>query len=96
MNGILENKKIFLCSISPEDFKVAINLGIYGNRYFYSKQGKPLSDNIKLSIIRDLIVLSPGDLIFFHVINEQKIYGIFEVTTKPFFFPKKNMGFSRK
>lgn len=85
MNGSLTNKKVFLCSISPEDLKTAIELGIYGNRFFYNKKGEKLSDTSKLSIIRDLVALSPGDLILLHTINEQKIYGIFEVTSKPFF-----------
>jgi len=89
MNGSLMNKKVFLCSISPEDLRIAIELGIYGNRYFYNKKGKKLSDNIKLSIIRDLITISPGDWILLHTIKEQKIYGIFEVTSKPFFSKQK-------
>ncbi len=75
----------FLCSISPEDFEISIKLGIYGNRYEKSKSGKDLKDNSKLSIIRDLIAIKPGDLIFLHVIDEQKIYGVFEASSKPFY-----------
>lgn len=75
----------FLCSISPTDFEISVNLGVYGNRYKKSKSGNDLNEVSKLSIIRDLIAIKPGDLIFLHVIEEQKIYGVFEASTEPFY-----------
>ncbi len=76
---------VFLCSISPEDFYIGVNLGIYGNRYFKTKSGKDLRDEDKLSIIRDLIAIRPGDLILLHVINVQRVYGVFKASSEPFY-----------
>jgi len=79
------NRGFFICSISPGDFRKSIEVGVYGNRFNFSKKGKELRDNDKLSIIRDLIAIKPGDIIFLHVIGEQKVYGLFEALSEPFY-----------
>lgn len=75
----------YICTISAWDWYTARSKGVYGNRYDYKDNGLPLSDSNKLSIIRDMISIREGDIIFFHIKGEKKIRGIFQARSNAFF-----------
>lgn len=75
----------FICSISPRDWPIAVTKGVYGNKYKKRNSNKPLRDVQQLSIIRDLTAMRKGDLLFFHVIDEKTVHGVYRVTKEPFF-----------
>lgn len=75
----------FICSISPRDWPNALRKGIYGNKLYKRDSKVPLADMQQLSIIRDLISMKKGDLVFFHVIGEKTVHGIYQVSKEPFY-----------
>lgn len=79
----------FICSISPRDWPIASSKGVYGNKFNKRNSDEPLRDDQQLSIIRDLTSMRKGDLLFFHVIREKTIHGIYSVTNEPFFDENK-------
>lgn len=79
----------FICQISERDWKIARKIGLYGNR-----ENKPdSSDQLRLidrmSVIRDLISVKHGDVIFFHVVKRESgistIHGFYEATSTAFY-----------
>ncbi|MCD6512457.1 MAG: hypothetical protein J7K61_02510, partial [Thermoplasmata archaeon] len=75
----------FICTISERDWEVARRMGVYGNRRYKEGTNNRLKDNQILSIIRDLISMKEGDLIFFHIRGRQTIHGVYEVRDSPFY-----------
>lgn len=78
----------FICQISERDWPVSRKLGIYGNRINKPDSHQKLRNQDRLSVIRDLIGIKEGDLIFFHVIRSQRqstIHGVYKARSKPFF-----------
>jgi len=75
----------FICTISERDWETARKMGVYGNRLYKEGTNNRLKDNQILSIIRDLISMKEGDLIFFHIRGRQTIHGIYEVSRPPFY-----------
>jgi len=61
----------FVCQVSDTDWVVSRVKGVYGNRKNKPDSRDPLRTQDKLSVIRDLISIRPGDLIFFHVIGKE-------------------------
>jgi hypothetical protein len=75
----------FICTLSERDWPISQKRGIYGNRYFKEGTRNALGDVQQLSIVRDLITVSKGDTIFFHIRGRQTIHGIYRARTKAFF-----------
>jgi hypothetical protein len=85
----------FICQVSKMDWLVSRKIGVYGNRegtdrdgvvkYFVkSKNGV----QIVQSIIEDLIGMRKGDIVFFHVLEEQEestLHGVYRVREEPFY-----------
>ena len=78
-------KGAFICTLSEEDWEKTRLLGIYGNRFFKEGTSNVLKDTQQLSIIRDLISMREGDLVFFHIRGKQTIHGVYEVRKTPYF-----------
>lgn len=72
----------YICSVNPHDWKIVKTKGVYGNIDLESGGSK---DTFRMSIIQDLAAIQPGDFIFFHVINEQKIFGVYIAKTTAFY-----------
>lgn len=89
----LKNKMgAFICAISERDWDISRRLGIYGNKGGSVKDSKyvEFKDLIKLSIIRDLIGMKKGDLIFFHVLSHPgAIHGVYQCKEEPFLSREK-------
>jgi len=75
----------FICTLSKRDWNTTLTKGIYGNRYFKEGTETRLKDTQQLSIIRDLVSMSTGDIVFFHIRGEQTIHGVYRVRVEPFF-----------
>jgi len=89
----------FICQISEDDWLVSRRVGAYGNREGTERNGKPLyfrdmkernqGAQIVQSIIEDLIGMTKGDTLFFHVIDaeerESSVHGIYIVREEPFY-----------
>lgn len=75
----------FICTLSEEDWKKTRELGVYGNRYYKEGTSQPLSDVQQLSIVRDLISMKEGDIVFFHIRGKKTIHGIYKVRSTPYF-----------
>ncbi|MEM0488835.1 MAG: hypothetical protein QW707_06515 [Candidatus Bathyarchaeia archaeon] len=67
----------YICTISERDWNVAREQGVYGNRFEKREDGKELNDSQKLSVIRDLISIKEGDLIFFHIRGRMTLHGVY-------------------
>jgi hypothetical protein len=65
----------YICTISESDWDTARNKGVYGNRYYKEGTRKPLSDNLQLSVMRDLISVERGDTVFFISERAQGVVG---------------------
>jgi len=61
----------FICQVSDTDWSVSRVEGVYGNRENKPDSRAPLRPQDRLSVIRDLISVRPGDIIFFHVIGKE-------------------------
>ena len=72
-------KGAFICTLSERDWKITRELGVYGNRFYKEGTSRRLGDVQQLSIIRDLISMQEGDLVFFHIRGKQTIHGIYRV-----------------
>lgn len=83
----------FICQISEADWDVAKIIGLYGNREKKPDLSGDLRTVDKMSIIRDLIAIKPGDIILFHVVKtsegESRIHGIFQATSTAFYSTDK-------
>jgi len=82
----------FICAISERDWQKSRELGIYGNkigRLLRDGSYVEFNNNIKSSIIRDLISIKEGDIVFFHVVKTKSglssIHGVYEVTGYPYY-----------
>jgi len=75
----------YICTLSEWDWETTRNKGIYGNRFYKEGTTRVLGDTQQLSIIRDLISMRNGDLLFFHIRREQSIHGVYQVREEPFF-----------
>ena len=75
----------FICTTSEKYWKTARKMGVYGNRIYKEGTSNRLKDNQILSIIRDLISMKDGDLVFFHIRGRQTIHGVYEVRKSPFY-----------
>lgn len=78
----------FICQISERDWLVSRELGIYGNRINKPESHEELRNQDRLSVIRDLIGIKEGDLVFFHVVRsaeQSTIRGVYEARSKAFF-----------
>jgi predicted RNA-binding protein len=78
----------FICQISERDWLVSRELGIYGNRINKPESREELRNQDRLSVIRDLIGVKEGDLVFFHVVrssDQSTIRGVYEARSKAFF-----------
>lgn len=67
----------YICTISERDWDTARELGVYGNRFEKKEDGRTLGDSQKLSVIRDLISIKKGDIIFFHIKGRRTIHGVY-------------------
>jgi len=74
----------YICTISERDWDIARMRGVYGNRYKKEGTNRVLKDVQQLSIIRDLISIREGDLIFFHIRGERTIHGVYRARSEPF------------
>jgi len=75
----------FICTLSPEDWETTRYLGVYGNRLLKEGTRNQLKDPQKLSIVRDLISMKTGDLVFFHIRDNKTIHGIYRVRGEPYY-----------
>ena len=79
----------FICQISDTDWELSRIEGIYGNRKNKPDSSGPLRKQDQLSIIRDLISVRPGDLIFFHVIGKEfgisALHGPYTPRSNPYY-----------
>ncbi len=78
-------KGAFICTLSEEDWGKTRELGVYGNRFYKEGTAQKLGDDQQLSIIRDLISMREGDVVFFHIRNKKTIHGIYRVRREPYF-----------
>ena len=74
----------YICTISERDWGLARQLGMYGNRFYKTENGKALKDTQKLSIIRDIISVKEGDIIFFHIRGRKTIHGVYRARSYAF------------
>jgi hypothetical protein len=77
----------YICTISESDWDTARNKGVYGNRYYKEGTRKPLSDNLQLSVMRDLISVERGDTVFFHIRRRKTVHGPYTIRSEPFWDP---------
>lgn len=77
----------YICTISESDWDTARNMGVYGNRYYKEGTRKPLSDNLQLSVMRDLISVKRGDMVFFHVRVRKTLHGPYVARSESFWDP---------
>ena len=79
----------FVCQVSDTDWSISRVRGIYGNRKNKPDSTTPLRLQDQLSVIRDLIAVRPGDLIFFHVIGKEfgisGLHGPYTPSSDPYF-----------
>lgn len=80
----------FICSISERDWETTLTMGIYGNKIGRARQGfyQQFDPKTKFSIIRDLVGMKAGDVVFFHVLGREKpssIHGVYDVRSVPFY-----------
>ncbi len=80
----------FICSISDRDWETTLTMGIYGNKIGRVRQGsyQEFDSKTKYSIIRDLIGMKAGDVVFFHVLGRDKpssVHGVYIVRSDPFY-----------
>lgn len=81
-------KGAFICTISEEDWGKARKLGVYGNRFYKEGTSRKLGDVQQLSIIRDLISMREGDVVFFHIRGKQTIHGVYKVRKSAYYDDK--------
>ena len=78
----------FICAISERDWALARRLGVYGNKTGHLRDGNYHEFRLqtKYSIIRDLLGMRVGDIVFFHVISPSgsRIHGPYKVRNTPF------------
>lgn len=69
-----------VCFSNPHAWRISYENGVYGN----VQRG---NDNLNTfwGKIIDLLALKPGDRIFFYVIEEMSLYGVFEVLGEPYY-----------
>jgi len=79
----------YLCSINPDDWEKAKQIGLFGNMNNDRK-------NTYMSIIQDLISIQPDDRLFFHIINEKKVFGVYKAVCTAFYDENNCMNFIRK
>ena len=83
----------FVCQISDTDWLISRVKGVYGNRKHKPDSRDLLRTQDQLSVIRDLISVRPGDLIFFHVIGREfgisALYGPYTPRSIPFYDSSK-------
>ncbi|MGD0204486.1 MAG: hypothetical protein ABSC20_11355 [Candidatus Bathyarchaeia archaeon] len=88
----------FICQVSKMDWLVSRRIGVYGNRegtdtdgiVQYFNKSKHGTQTIQ-SIIEDLIGMKKGDIVFFHVLEEQAestLHGVYRVREEPFYNDK--------
>lgn len=79
----------FICQISEKDWELSKLIGLYGNRENKPDYSGKLRLTDEMSVVRDLISIKPGDLVFFHVVKTSdgmsRIHGIYEATTEAFY-----------
>lgn len=80
----------FICSISNRDWETALTIGIYGNKIGMVRQGsyQEFDRKTKYSIIRDLVGMKAGDVVFFHVLGRDKpssVHGVYSTRGEPFY-----------
>lgn len=79
----------FICQISEQDWEVSKKIGLYGNREKKPDNSGDLRTVDKMSVIRDLIAIEPGDIVFFHIVKtaegESRIHGIYQATSQAFY-----------
>jgi len=84
----------FICQISKPDWEISCHIGVYGNREGSERSGTVeyfdravRGQNTIQSIIEDLIGMSEGDLVFFHVLREEEstIHGVYQISEEPFY-----------
>ena len=87
----------FVCQVSAQDWRECRAVGLYGNREgTESDDGEvrlfsatPRGANTVLSIIEDLVGMTVGDTVFFHVVYDpdesSTVRGVYQVTREPFF-----------
>ena len=80
----------FICSMSDRDWEIALTRGVYGNkigrvrRDFYQE----FDLKTKYSIIRDLVGMKRGDVVFFHILGMGKpssVHGVYNVRSDTFY-----------
>jgi hypothetical protein len=81
-------KGAFICTLSEEDWGKTRELGVYGNRFYKEGTSRKLGDVQQLSIIRDLISMREGDIVFFHIRGKQTIHGVYKVRKAAYYDDK--------
>ena len=81
-------KGAFICTLSEEDWGKTRKLGVYGNRFYKEGTSRKLGDVQQLSIIRDLISMREGDVVFFHIRGKQTIHGVYKVRRAAYYDDK--------
>jgi len=79
----------FICQVSENDWPVCLSQGVYGNRENKPDTTQPLRLQDRLSVIRDMISIRAGDLLFFHVIGgvigPSGLYGPYQAASIPYY-----------
>lgn len=85
----------YICQISERDWLVSREIGVYGNREGSEREGKVLlfkeirrGEGIIQSIVEDLVGMKKGDIVFFHVLKEEKestVNGVYRCREEPFY-----------
>lgn len=81
----------FICTLSEVDWYKTRSLGIYGNRFYKEGTSQKLGNVQQLSIIRDLISMREGDLVFFHIRGKQTIHGVYQVRRRAYYDDKSKI-----
>jgi len=80
----------FICQISEKDWNLSRTKGVYGNREKKPDLSGFLRDCDLMSVIRDLVSISNGDLIFFHIVKKEtdedsSIHGVYRARSQAFY-----------
>jgi len=84
----------FICQISEKDWNVSRTKGVYGNREKKPDFTGSLRDCDLMSVIRDLVSINNGDIIFFHIVKKEtdedsSIHGVYQARSQAFYESNK-------
>lgn len=81
----------FICSVNPHDWEIVKRHGVYGN---IDLPDGPRRESNTMSIIQDLCGIMSADVVFFHIIDDKKIFGVYTARSVAF-YDETDLGYLR-